>query len=50
MLALAAIFIFSTAVHPENQKAEEHSDSHEGDGRGGGEKLPVVDAKVPHHS
>lgn len=36
-------------MHPENQKAEEHSDSNEGDGRGGGEKLPVVDAEVPHH-
>lgn len=37
-------------MHPKYQKAEEHSDSNEGDGRGGGEKLPVVDAEVPHHS
>lgn len=40
---------FSAAVHPEYQKAKEHSDSHKRDGRGGGEELPVVDAKVPHH-
>lgn len=40
----------STAVHAEYQKAEEHSDSHEGDGRRGGEELPVVDAEIPHHS
>lgn len=37
-------------MHPKYQKAEEHSDSNEGDGRGGSEKLPVVDAEVPHHS
>lgn len=42
--------LFSAAVHPEYQKAEEHSDSHEGDGRRGGEELPVVDAEVPNHS
>lgn len=41
---------FSAAVHPEYQKAEEHSDSHQGDGRRGGEELPVVDAEVPHNS
>lgn len=41
---------FSAAVHPKYQKAEEHSDSHKGDGRRGGEELPVVDAEVPHHS
>lgn len=40
---------FSAAVHPKYQKAEEHSDSHQGDGRRGGEELPVVDAEVPHH-
>lgn len=39
---------FSAAVHPKYQKAEEHCDSHEGDGRRGGEELPVVDAEVPH--
>lgn len=37
-------------MHPEYQKAEEHSDSHEGDGRRGGEELPVVDAEIPNHS
>lgn len=37
-------------MHAEHQKAEEHSDSNQGDGRGGGEELPVVDAEVPHHS
>lgn len=39
----------SAAVHPKYQEAEEHSDSDEGDGRGGGEELLVVDAEVPHH-
>lgn len=41
--------VCSAAVHPKYQKAEEHSDSHEGDGRGRREELPVVDAEVPHH-
>ena len=36
-------------MHTKYQKAEEHSDSHEGDGRRGSEELPVVDAEVPHH-
>lgn len=36
-------------MHPEYEEAEEHSDSHQGDGGRGGEELPVVDAKVPHH-
>lgn len=36
-------------VHPEDQEAEEHGDPHQGDGGGRGEKLPVVDAEVPHH-
>lgn len=39
----------SAGVHPEYQKAEEHSDSHERDGRRGGEELPVIDAEVPNH-
>lgn len=36
-------------MHPKYQKAKEHSDPHQGDGGGGSEELPVVDAKVPHH-
>ena len=36
-------------MHPKDQEAEEHSDSHQGDGRGRREELPVVDAEVPHH-
>lgn len=40
----------SAVVHPEYQEAEKHSDPHEGDGGRRSEKLPVVDAKVPHHS
>lgn len=37
-------------MHTKYQKAEKHSDSHKGDGRRGGEELPVDDAEVPHHS
>lgn len=40
----------SATVHPEYQKAEEHSDPHQGDGRRGGEKLAVVDSEVPDDS
>lgn len=40
----------SPAVHPEDEKAEEHCDAHQGDSGWCGEKLPVVDAEVPHHS
>lgn len=45
-----AVLTRSAVVHPEYQEAEEHSDPHEGDGRRRREKLPVVDAEVPHHS
>lgn len=45
-----AVMTRSAVVHPEYQEAEKHSDPHEGDGRRRSEKLPVVDAEVPHHS
>lgn len=39
----------SPAVHSKDEEAEEHSDSHQGDGSRGGEELTVVDAEVPDH-
>lgn len=53
LVAPSVLFVFtshsSAAVHPEDQEAEEHGDPHQGDGGGGSEELPVVDAEVPHH-
>lgn len=46
---MRSLCLLSAAVHPKYQKAEEHSDSHQGDGRRRREELPVVDAEVPHH-
>lgn len=49
-ISVCPFFAFSAAVHPKYQKAKEHSDSHKGDGRRGGEELPVVEAEIPHDS
>ena len=43
------LLILSTAVHPKDQKAEKHSDAHQGNGSWGSEELPVVDTEVPHY-
>lgn len=50
ILWCSSLLCLSAAVHPKDQEAEEHSDSHKGDGRRGCEELPVVDSEVPHDS